>query len=155
MKRVLEIRAAEGGEDAKLFTRDLAQAYAKHFGRVGWKHRLTEQSDNISIEVEGDDLSALDSEPGGHRIQRVPPTERKGRVHTSTVTVAVIDSKAVSQVEFNKQQVDIQKQMRDLLHQQVRGKPQVRAAKQQIDEEEEDEKGNFKGEDDGDEEVDV
>ena len=35
MKRVLEIRAAEGGEDAKLFTRDLAQAYAKHFGRVG------------------------------------------------------------------------------------------------------------------------
>jgi protein subunit release factor A len=35
MKRILEIRAAEGGEDAKLFTRDLAQAYAKHFGRVG------------------------------------------------------------------------------------------------------------------------
>lgn len=44
-----------------------------------------------SIEVEGADLSGLDNEPGGHRIQRVPPTERKGRVHTSTVTVAVID----------------------------------------------------------------
>ena len=44
-----------------------------------------------SIEVEGVDLSGLDNEPGGHRIQRVPPTERKGRVHTSTVTVAVID----------------------------------------------------------------
>lgn len=41
--------------------------------------------------VEGVDLSGLDNEPGGHRIQRVPPTERKGRVHTSTVTVAVID----------------------------------------------------------------
>lgn len=44
-----------------------------------------------SIEVQGADLSGLDNEPGGHRIQRVPPTERKGRVHTSTVTVAVID----------------------------------------------------------------
>lgn len=44
----------------------------------------------ISIEVEGKDLTGLDSETGGHRIQRVPPTERKGRVHTSTVTVAVL-----------------------------------------------------------------
>jgi peptide chain release factor 1 len=47
-----------------------------------------------SILVEGVDLSGLDNEPGGHRIQRVPPTERKGRVHTSTVTVAVIDTSA-------------------------------------------------------------
>lgn len=45
----------------------------------------------VAIEVQGADLSGLDNEPGGHRIQRVPPTERKGRVHTSTVTVAVID----------------------------------------------------------------
>ncbi len=44
-----------------------------------------------SLLVEGADLSGLDNEPGGHRIQRVPPTERKGRVHTSTVTVAVVD----------------------------------------------------------------
>jgi peptide chain release factor 1 len=41
--------------------------------------------------IEGADLSGLENEPGGHRIQRVPPTERKGRVHTSTVTVAVVD----------------------------------------------------------------
>ena len=46
----------------------------------------------MHILVEGTDLSGLDNEAGGHRIQRVPPTERKGRVHTSTVTVAVIDS---------------------------------------------------------------
>lgn len=44
------------------------------------------------IEIEGTDLSGLYNECGGHRIQRIPPTERKGRVHTSTVTVAVIDS---------------------------------------------------------------
>ena len=45
----------------------------------------------MHILVEGVDLSGLENECGGHRIQRVPPTERKGRVHTSTVTVAVID----------------------------------------------------------------
>jgi peptide chain release factor 1 len=45
----------------------------------------------LHILVEGTDLSGLDNECGGHRIQRIPPTERKGRVHTSTVTVAVID----------------------------------------------------------------
>lgn len=48
----------------------------------------------MHILVEGTDLSGLENECGGHRIQRVPPTERKGRVHTSTVTVAVIDHDA-------------------------------------------------------------
>ena len=43
------------------------------------------------IQITGTDLSGLDNESGGHRIQRIPPTERRGRVHTSTVTVAVID----------------------------------------------------------------
>ena len=46
----------------------------------------------MHILVEGTDLSGLENECGGHRIQRIPPTERKGRVHTSTVTVAVIDA---------------------------------------------------------------
>jgi len=48
--------------------------------------------------VEGADLSGLLNEAGGHRIQRVPPTERKGRVHTSTVTVAVVDPQVISTV---------------------------------------------------------
>lgn len=46
----------------------------------------------LLLEIEGGDLSGLSHEAGGHRIQRVPPTERRGRVHTSTVTVAVLDS---------------------------------------------------------------
>jgi protein subunit release factor A len=45
----------------------------------------------IEIQFEGNDLSVLKKECGGHRIQRIPPTERKGRIHTSTVTVAIID----------------------------------------------------------------
>jgi len=47
------------------------------------------------------DLSELNKEAGGHRIQRVPPTERKGRVHSSTVTVAVVESASVKSVAFN------------------------------------------------------
>lgn len=97
MKRTVEIRAAEGGEDSKLFVADLAQAYIKLAGKLGWATRLIDvRAGETHIEIEGTDLSGLDNEPGGHRIQRVPPTERKGRVHTSTVTVAVIDSKAVT-----------------------------------------------------------
>ena len=92
MKRVIEIRAAEGGEDSKLFVSDLATAYSKLGSKLGWTTRLIDvRPGECSLEVEGKDLSGLDNEPGGHRIQRVPPTERKGRVHTSTVTVAVID----------------------------------------------------------------
>lgn len=49
----------------------------------------------MHILVEGTDLSGLYNESGGHRIQRVPPTERKGRVHTSTVTVAIVDPEIV------------------------------------------------------------
>lgn len=55
---------------------------------------------SITLELEGDDLAKLEQEAGGHRIQRVPPTERSGRVHTSTVTVAVLD-------EFKKQTIEI------------------------------------------------
>lgn len=92
MKRTIEVRAAEGGEDSKLFVKDLAQAYIKFAQSKGWTSRLiNEYLGEVHILVEGVDLSGLYNESGGHRIQRVPPTERKGRVHTSTVTVAVID----------------------------------------------------------------
>ena len=50
----------------------------------------------LKLEIEGKDLTGLDNEAGGHRIQRVPPTERNGRVHTSTVTVAVLDPLTVN-----------------------------------------------------------
>lgn len=100
MKRVIEIRAAEGGEDSKLFTIDLAQAYQRHFSRVGWINQIVKTlPGEIYIEVVGKDLTDLEKEAGGHRIQRVPPTERKGRVHTSTVTVAVINPE-IQEVQY-------------------------------------------------------
>ena len=97
MKRVIEVRAAEGGEDSKLFAKDLAQAYIKFAHSKGWATRLIgEYLSELHIEVKGTDLSGLYNESGGHRIQRVPPTERKGRVHTSTVTVAITDPAEVT-----------------------------------------------------------
>ena len=57
---------------------------------------INEYLGEVHIQVEGADLSGLYNEPGGHRIQRVPPTERKGRVHTSTVTVAITDPTEVT-----------------------------------------------------------
>jgi len=61
----------------------------------------------MHILVEGPDLECLNNEPGGHRIQRIPPTERRGRVHTSTVTVAVTDPARPS-VAIREQDLDIE-----------------------------------------------
>lgn len=61
-----------------------------------------------SIEVEGVDLSGLANESGGHRIQRVPPTERRGRVQTSTVTVAIIDSNNCREYEIAEDELKIE-----------------------------------------------
>lgn len=62
----------------------------------------------LSLEVTGDDLTELNKERGGHRIQRIPPTERKGRVHSSTVTVAVLESVKIKEVEFNERDFKIE-----------------------------------------------
>lgn len=59
----------------------------------------------LHIEVKGNDLEQLLNESGGHRIQRVPPTERKGRVHTSTVTVAVMPQTEKKELEIKKEDI--------------------------------------------------
>lgn len=93
MKKIIEINAAEGGMDSKLFVVDLAKAYENFAVNFGWKSkRLSVTKNKIQIEFEGKDLKELIKEAGGHRIQRVPPTEKRGRVHTSTITVSVTDS---------------------------------------------------------------
>ena len=61
----------------------------------------------VFIEVEGTDLSTINNEAGGHRIQRIPPTEKKGRVHTSTITVAVIDP-TIQKLEYKESDTRIE-----------------------------------------------
>lgn len=95
---VMEIRAGTGGEEAALFARDLYDMY-KHFCEDhGWKVELLDMNPTelggfkeIILGVEGEAaFRHLQYESGGHRVQRVPETEAKGRVHTSAATVAVM-----------------------------------------------------------------
>lgn len=93
MKISLEIRPGEGGEDAKLLVKDQASIYIKYAERIGARVEISAEDHGwIDITVEGQSnlVQSLLSESGGHRWQRIPPTERKGRVHTSTVTVVAL-----------------------------------------------------------------
>jgi peptide chain release factor 1 len=95
---IVEIRAGTGGEEAALFARDLYDMY-RHYGESrGWKVELLEMSPTelggfkeVILGVEGEGVyRQLQFESGGHRVQRVPETEAKGRIHTSAATVAVL-----------------------------------------------------------------
>jgi peptide chain release factor 1 len=95
---VMEIRAGTGGEEAALFAGDLYDMYKKHAEEHGWKTELLYANPTelggfkeISLAFEGEGVyRELRYESGGHRVQRVPETEAKGRIHTSAATVAVM-----------------------------------------------------------------
>ncbi len=95
---VMEIRAGTGGDEAALFAGNLFEMYSKHCETKKWKVEVMESRPNevggfkeITIAIEGEGVyRELQYESGGHRVQRVPETETKGRVHTSAATVAVL-----------------------------------------------------------------
>ncbi len=95
---IMEIRGAEGGEEANLFAGDLADMYRRYAALRHWKLEVVEQReseqgglDEAVFLIKGDDAWArLEQEAGVHRVQRVPTTEAKGRVHTSSATVSVL-----------------------------------------------------------------
>ena len=95
---ILEIRPAAGGDEAGLFAAQLFTMYQKYAESKGWKFEILDYSDTglggikeASAEITGRNVFArLKYESGVHRVQRVPATESQGRIHTSTVTVAVL-----------------------------------------------------------------
>ncbi len=95
---IIEIRSGAGGEEASLFANSLYRMYTMYSESKGWKQEILNSSPTelggfreISFSVEGDGAySRLKYESGVHRVQRVPETESQGRIHTSTVTVAVL-----------------------------------------------------------------
>jgi len=106
---IMEIRAGAGGEEAALFARNLADMYQAYAVLQGWGTRILEESKTptdgykqVSIEVRGKDVyKKLRYETGVHRIQRVPETEKMGRVHTSTASVAVLPMRKRVKFEIN------------------------------------------------------
>jgi peptide chain release factor 1 len=112
----IEIRAATGGEEAALFSADLMRMYTKYAERRGWRVELIASNPTglgglkeVIISVQGEGVfSRLKFERGVHRVQRVPQTEASGRIHTSTVTVAVLpEAEEVElQIDPNELRVD-------------------------------------------------
>ncbi len=103
---IIEVRPAAGGEEAALFANTLMNMYVRYAERNGWKVEVNELEQTelgglkeCSLTIRGKDaFSKLKYESGVHRVQRVPETESQGRVHTSTVTVAVLPE--IEEVDF-------------------------------------------------------
>ena len=94
---IVEMRPAAGGDESSIFVADLFSAYKRYADSLGWKVRMLEIQESshgygfISFTISGENVySKMKFESGVHRVQRVPATESKGRVHTSTITVAVL-----------------------------------------------------------------
>ena len=102
----LEIRGATGGDEAKLWGADLLRMYSRYASLKGWK--LIQIADLI-IKITGPGaFNALKNESGVHRVQRVPTTEKRGRIHTSTATVVVLPEIKESEVYINPSDLDWQ-----------------------------------------------
>ena len=113
---ILEIRAAAGGDEAALFAEELLQMYLRYAARRGWQSELVDSSPgnqgglkDATITLSGQAVySALKWESGVHRVQRVPATETQGRIHTSTVTVAVMPEAEEADVTINPADIEMQ-----------------------------------------------
>ncbi len=112
---IVEVRAGEGGDEAGLFAADLYRMYTRYAETHGWKTDLVSGSENaaggykeIAFEVRGDGAySRLKYEGGVHRVQRVPATEARGRIHTSTATVAVLPEVEETEVDIRDEDLRI------------------------------------------------
>ena len=112
---VLEVRAGVGGEEAAIFAQDLAMMYERYAKERGWSFRRVDDSESVmggykeaSFEIEGGDVwDSLRYETGVHRIQRIPATEKSGRIHTSTAAVVILPIRKKSTVVINQADLDM------------------------------------------------
>src|SRR3989344_1325304 len=105
-KAYIEIRGATGGDEAKLWGVDLLRMYMRYAAKRGWK---VLSLDEKTILISGPQVfDLLKNESGVHRVQRTPVTEKRGRIHTSTATVAVLPEVKESEVSVDLKDIDIQ-----------------------------------------------
>jgi peptide chain release factor 1 len=113
---ILEVRAGVGGEEASIFAEDLALMYIKYAESRGWNVFVIDESKSASggykeasFEIRGMNVyKDLRYETGVHRIQRIPTTEKMGRVHTSTASVAILPVRKKSKVVINPTDLEIE-----------------------------------------------
>ncbi len=114
-KVILEIRAGAGGDEAASFAGDLARMYQKYAQKRGWSFSIPDYNEtslggykSLVAEISGDGVyDAFKNESGVHRVQRVPKTEKSGRVHTSTASVAVLPVVEAKEVVINQNDIEI------------------------------------------------
>ncbi|KKS77701.1 MAG: Peptide chain release factor [Candidatus Woesebacteria bacterium GW2011_GWB1_43_14] len=102
----LEIRGATGGDEAKIWANDLLRMYHRFAIKKNWKTSLINES-VLKISGEGA-FDLLKGESGVHRVQRVPQTEKRGRIHTSTATVAVLPEITEHEIKINNGDIEWQ-----------------------------------------------
>jgi peptide chain release factor 1 len=112
---IIEIRPGAGGDESALFGMELFQMYTKYAALKGWAVSVIDSSETslgglkyVAFEVSGPGAyDAMKNESGVHRVQRVPDTEKSGRVHTSTVTVAVLKKATEQEVAINPNDIEV------------------------------------------------
>ena len=113
---IIEIRAGAGGEEAALFVADLYRMYSRYALNQGWRQDVLDSKPSelggykeIVFELAGKEaFLKMQYEGGVHRVQRIPKTEKQGRVHTSTVSVAVLPKPQEAQIKINPNDVRIE-----------------------------------------------
>lgn len=113
---ILEIRAGAGGDEAGLFAEEVLQMYLRYADRKGWKSEIVDMSagnaggvKDVTVTLSGESVfSQMKYESGVHRVQRVPATEAQGRIHTSTITVAVMPEVEDVDVQINPADIEMQ-----------------------------------------------
>ncbi|MDE1970489.1 MAG: peptide chain release factor 1 [Patescibacteria group bacterium] len=112
---IMEIRAGAGGDEAALFAVDLLRMYQRYATKRKWSFTIIDEHTNdiggmkeVTVEIEGDNVySELEHESGVHRVQRIPDTEKAGRIHTSTASVAILPEIENSDVVINPNDLEI------------------------------------------------
>lgn len=112
---IVEIRAGAGGEEASLFAADLFRMYSRFGEKQGWQSHILSSSPTgvggfkeIIFELSGRDaFGKIKNESGVHRVQRIPTTEKSGRIHTSTASVAVLPEAAEVEIEIKPEDLKI------------------------------------------------
>lgn len=112
---VIEIRGGAGGDEAALFAADLFSAYLKYINSKEWKIKILSSNEinlggykEIIFEVSGEDVySTMRGEAGVHRVQRMPKTEKNGRIHTSTISVAILLKPKKTELKMKKEDLKI------------------------------------------------
>ncbi len=103
---VMELRAGAGGDEANIFATDLKEMYLKYAERRNWKTRII---DDLTFEIIGEGAyDALRYETGVHRVQRVPLTEKSGRIHTSTASIAVLPIRSKLKIDINPADIEME-----------------------------------------------